>query len=40
MKGLNINKNSKGTFLNISIPGTGLYNRVRLETPSKKKRKK
>jgi len=31
VKGVNVNFSKKGTYLNTSIPGTGLYNRQRIE---------
>ena len=35
-KGISFNVGSKGAYLNWSIPGTGVYDRVRLDTLAKK----
>ena len=35
-KGISFNVGSRGAYLNWSIPGTGVYDRVRLDTLAKK----
>jgi hypothetical protein len=37
MKGFSVNMGQKGTYLNTGIPGTGIYDRVRLDNQSSEK---
>lgn len=34
IRGFSFNTGSKGTFLNVGLPGTGFYDRIRLDNPS------
>lgn len=38
IKGLNINLNKTGTYLNLGIPGTGIYDRIKLDKKPKIKK--